>query len=150
MTDPVGIVGWRRLEAGLTTSGQPTPGQLAEIAQLGVRHVINLGMYSHERALPDEARHVALLGMTYTHIPVEFHAPTLADFASFRAAFETARSEAVHVHCIFNWRVSAFFYKYRRDHLGVDDATARLDMDAIWQPDEVWAAFLKLPGSAAG
>jgi hypothetical protein len=48
----------------------------------------------------------------------------------------------VHVHCIANYRVSAFFYRYRRDVLGMDAAAARSEMEAIWQPEDVWADFL--------
>ena len=48
----------------------------------------------------------------------------------------------VHVHCIANYRVSAFFYRYRRHVLGMDDETARAEMEAIWQPEGVWATFV--------
>jgi hypothetical protein len=41
-----------------------------------VRYVINLGLHSHEKALPDEAATVDSLGMTYVHIPVDFQNPT--------------------------------------------------------------------------
>lgn len=142
MTDPQDITNWRRLDARVTTSGQPTAAQLAAIAGLGVRHVINLGLHTHEHALPDERGDVTRLGMIYTHIPVDFTAPTDADFDAFRAAFEATPPDQVHVHCIFNWRVSAFFYRYRRDVLGMDEAAARADMDPIWQPHGVWADFI--------
>lgn len=141
MTDPQDITNWRRLDSRVTTSGQLTTAQLAIIAGLGVRHVINLGLHTHEHALADERGDVTRLGMDYTHIPVDFTAPTEADFAAFRAAFE-ATPDKVHVHCIFNWRVSAFFYRYRRDVLGMDEAAARADMDPIWQPHGVWAEFI--------
>ncbi len=71
-SDPVETYNWRRLDARITTSGQPTEDQLRAIRDLGVRHVINLGLHSHEKALPDEAASVSALGMTYIHIPVEF------------------------------------------------------------------------------
>jgi hypothetical protein len=41
----------------------------------------------------------------------------------------------VHVHCIANYRVSAFFYRYRRDVLGMDETQARGEMEAIWQQE---------------
>jgi hypothetical protein len=49
----------------------------------------------------------------------------------------------VHVHCIANARVSAFFYRYRRDVLGMDEARARADMEEVWRPKGVWAEFVK-------
>jgi protein tyrosine phosphatase (PTP) superfamily phosphohydrolase (DUF442 family) len=142
MPDPEAIANWRRLDARVTTSGQPTEPQLADLHDIGVRHVINLGLHTHERALPDEAASLRALGIDYIHIPVDFARPTDADFARFRAAYEGLSEEPVHVHCIANYRVSAFFYRYRREVLGWDEARARADLDAIWHPDGVWAAFI--------
>ena len=145
MADPETIYNWRRLDDRITTSGQPTEPQLADIQTLGVKHVVNLGLHTHEKALPDEAGSVRGLGMTYTHIPVDFQNPTEQDFEQFCAAMEQFKDAPVHVHCIANYRVSAFFYRYRRDVLGWDDANARADMDAIWHPEGVWAAFIGRP-----
>ena len=142
MSDPIHIPNWKRLDAEITTSGQPSEAELGEIAALGVRRVINLGLHSHERALPDEAASVAASGMTYTHIPVAFDAPRDADFARFCAVLAALDGAPVHVHCILNLRVSAFFYRYRRDVLGWEDAAARAPMEAFWQPGGVWAAFI--------
>ena len=142
MADPRDIVNWRRLDGRVTTSGQPTTAQLAALAELGVGHVINLGLHTHENALADERGDVARLGMAYIHIPVDFEAPTDADFRAFQEAFEATSPGKVHVHCIFNWRVSAFFYRYRRIVLGMDEAAARADLDPIWQPHGVWADFI--------
>jgi len=142
MTDPHSIYHWHRLDDRITTSGQPTEPQLADIAALGVRCVINLGLHSHEKALPDEAASVGALGMSYVHIPVDFGDPTEHDFATFCAAVEASKDAAVHVHCIANYRVSAFFYRYRRIVLGMDEARARADLDQVWQPNAVWAAFI--------
>ena len=68
MADPEAIYNWRRLDDRITTSGQPTEQQLADIRALGVRHIVNLGLHTHEKALPDEAASVARLGMTYKYI----------------------------------------------------------------------------------
>ncbi len=142
MTDPSSIYHWHRLDGRTTTSGQPSEAQLADLAALGVRTVINLGLHTHEKALPDEAASVRTLGMTYVHIPVDFKDPTEQDFSAFCTAMECAAAAAVHVHCIANYRVSAFFYRYRREVLGVDEATARGDLAKVWKPDAVWRAFI--------
>lgn len=146
MPDP-GIHNWLRLDSRVTTSGQPTEAELPLLRALGVRHVINLALHTHERALPDEAGSVRALGMAYAHIPVAFDHPTEADFTRFRAAFEATGNDPVHVHCIMNWRVSAFLYRYRRDVLGWDEAAARADMARIWEPDAVWAEFVARRGA---
>jgi uncharacterized protein (TIGR01244 family) len=140
--DPTGIHNWRRLGPTLTTSGQPTEAQLAAIAALGVECVINLALHTHEKALADEAGCVAALGMTYVHIPVDFAAPTEADLSAFYAAMEALNGRTAHVHCIANYRVSAFLYRYRIDRLGWIAADARPDLDAIWRPEGVWAALV--------
>jgi uncharacterized protein (TIGR01244 family) len=142
MVDPESIYHWHRLDDRITTSGQPSETQLADIAALGVRYVINLGLHSHEKALPDEAVTVDALGMTYVHIPVDFKNPTERDFDAFCTALKEASDGPVHVHCIANYRVSAFFYRYRCTVLGMDAARARADLDQVWQPDPVWTAFI--------
>jgi protein tyrosine phosphatase (PTP) superfamily phosphohydrolase (DUF442 family) len=128
MADPETIYNWRRLDDRITTSGQPTEPQLANIHALGVRHIVNLGLHTHEKALPNEGASVSRLGMTYIHIPVDFQNPT--------------KKVPVHVQCIANYRVSAFLYRYRRDVLGIDETHARAEMEAIWHPEGVWAAFV--------
>ena len=141
MSDPTGIFNWRRLDARITTSGQPTEVELATIRDLGVAHVINLALHTHEKALADEAATVTGLGMSYTHIPVEFDAPTEADFERFGAAMAAIGNDPVHVHCIVNARVTAFLYRYRRDVLDQGE-DARAFMDSVWRPGGVWAAFI--------
>lgn len=143
MSDPDGIFNWLRLDDRITTSGQPSEAQLAAIRALGVRHVVNLGLHTHEKALPDEAASVAALGMTYIHIPVDFQNPTDDDFAAFCATLAELRDVPVHVHCIANYRVSAFFYRYRRDVLRIDEAEASAELQRIWQPTQVWAKFIR-------
>jgi protein tyrosine phosphatase (PTP) superfamily phosphohydrolase (DUF442 family) len=108
-----------------------------------VRHVVNLALHTHEKALPDEAASISRLGMTYVHIPVDFQNPTEQDFQQFCTVMEQFKDVPVHVHCIANYRVSAFFYRYHRDVLGMDDAKARADMEAVWHPEGVWADFVK-------
>ena len=129
MADPEAIYNWRRLDDRITTSGQPTEKQLADIHALGVRHIVNLGLHTHEKALPDEAASVSRLGMSYIHIPVDFQNPTDDDFDQFCAVMEQLKEVPVHVHCIANYRVSAFFYRYRRDVLGMGEAKARADAE---------------------
>lgn len=142
MPDPSDIVAWRRIDGRITTSGQPNEAQLASIAALGVHHVINLALHSHPKALADEAATVARLGMHYVHIPVAFDAPTEADFQQFCDTMAAIGDAPVHVHCIINARVSAFFYRYQRDVLGLDEARARQPMDSLWRPGGAWAAFI--------
>jgi protein tyrosine phosphatase (PTP) superfamily phosphohydrolase (DUF442 family) len=105
--------------------------------------VVNLALHTHEKALPDEAASASRLGMTYVHIPVDFQNPTEQDFQQFCTVMEQFKDVPVHVHCIANYRVSAFFYRYHRDVLGMDEAKAHAEMEAVWHPEGVWAGFVE-------
>ncbi len=142
MADPTDIFRWQRLDGHITTSGQPSEAQLATLRRIGVTHVVNLGMHTHEKALPDERASVGALGMDYVHIPVDFASPTEADFDRFCETMRDLEGKAVHVHCIVNARASAFFYRYRREVLGVSEEEARPAMETVWRPGGVWAAFI--------
>jgi uncharacterized protein (TIGR01244 family) len=147
LTDPTDIRNWLRLSDRITTSGRLQPGDPARLAAAGARRVINLALASHPEALPDAEAAMAEAGLGYTHIPVPFDAPAEEHYAAFKAALE-ADGQPVHVHCIMNWRVSAFMYRYHREQ-GMDEATARGHMERIWSPETTdypgaaaWAKFI--------
>lgn len=151
MNDPDDIRGWQRLDPQTTTSGKLDETDVERLAAIGVKHVINLALDTHPEALADEAGKLAARGIRYTHIPVPFDAPSDVHFAAFRAAVGEG-DEPLHVHCIMNWRVSAFFYRLNRDHRGMAEAEARALMKQQWEPDKAdrpetkaWAAFIKSP-----
>jgi uncharacterized protein (TIGR01244 family) len=145
--DPDHIAAWQRLDARTTTSGRLTAEDIAALASAGVRHVINLALGDSPGALADEDALTAAQDLRYTHVPVPFDAPTEAHYQAFRAAYE-ADEEPVHVHCIMNYRVSAFFYRYNRER-GMPEDEARALMERQWQPatDQqaaapTWARFI--------
>jgi len=136
------IINWRRLDHRTTLSGQPTEEQLSQINELGISHIINLGPHTNNGALKDEAGTVTELGMTYIYIPVDFENPTNDDFTNFCNAMESVADNHVHVHCIYNARVSAFFYRYAQSGRGYSEAETSTLMDGIWRPGGVWAKFI--------
>lgn len=145
--DPVDIRAFVRRADGITTSGKLEAGDPARLAAIGVRHVVNLALDSHPEALADEAALLAAHGIAYTHIPVPFDAPNLDHVAALEAAL-AAHPGLHHVHCIMNWRVSAFFYLIDRAR-GMAEAEARAEMARVWNPLEdesapaVWRDLLK-------
>jgi protein tyrosine phosphatase (PTP) superfamily phosphohydrolase (DUF442 family) len=146
MADPVDIRGWQRLDDTTTTSGKLEADDVARLAGIGVRHVINLALDDSPDALPGEADKLAAAGIRYTHIPVPFDAPDNSHYGAFCAAL--GAGEPTHVHCIMNWRVSAFFYRLNRER-GMDEAAARALMHQQWAPEQsddprarVWAEFI--------
>jgi len=146
--DPDDIRGWQRLSDGVTTSGCLTCADPARLAAIGVRHVINLALDDHPEALANEGKKLAMLGIAYSHIPVPFDAPAEAHFDAFVSDLNSAEYP-VHVHCIMNWRVSAFFHRlHRLQGMNADEADALMQLQ--WDPrasDDpraaVWAAFLE-------
>ena len=130
--DPADIRNWQRRSPDLTTSGRLEPHDPARLAALGVKHVINLALADHAEALEDEARLLAQHDIAYTHIPVPFDAPTREHAAQLRAAMESAQGP-IHVHCIMNYRVSAFLY-LQDIEAGVSPDDARARMTEIWDP----------------
>ena len=145
--DPDDIPCWQRLDARTTTSGRIAAGDVARLKAIGVRHVINLALADSPGALADEEALIAAAGMRYCHIPVPFDAPEERHYQVFRAAL-TADDEPVHVHCIMNYRVSAFLYRYNRAR-GIAEDEARALMEQQWQPAasdskdmQTWARFI--------
>jgi uncharacterized protein (TIGR01244 family) len=148
MGDPTDIRNWLRLPGDLTTSGKLLEGDPQRLAAAGVRRVINLALAEHPDALPNAERAMAQVGLAYTHIPVPFDAPTEAHYQAFVAALESDDAP-VHVHCIMNWRVSAFLYRYHVER-GMNEDEARRQMEQVWLPEEnghpdapKWAAFVR-------
>ena len=132
MGDPSDIRNWRRRSDAITTSGRLEAGDPARLAALGVRHVVNLALDDHPEALPDEAEKLAAEGIGYSHIPVPFDAPRREHVAELARVLADTKGP-VHVHCIMNWRVTAFFYLLDLEN-GVPEYEARARMATVWDP----------------
>ncbi|MEL7255715.1 MAG: protein tyrosine phosphatase family protein, partial [Pseudomonadota bacterium] len=97
--EPTHILNWRRITPRVTTSGQPSEAELAELAAMGVTRIVNLGPHHNKGALEDEAGTVTGLGMVYDYFPVEFETPTGDDYDRFKAVMRAHADEMIHVHC---------------------------------------------------
>jgi protein tyrosine phosphatase (PTP) superfamily phosphohydrolase (DUF442 family) len=138
-----GIHNFRAADDLLGTSGQPTVAQISGITSAGYRTIINLALHDDPRySLPDERATVESLGAAYVHIPVQFANPTEADLLGFFAAMDAHKNEKVWVHCAANMRVTAFLGLYRVIRQGWDDGTAFQLMHSVWEPNQVWSAFI--------
>lgn len=155
-TDPSDIRNFQRLDPRTTTSGRLRDEDLPALVEIGVRHLVNLALDNHPDALAEEAEKLAALGIGYTHIPVPFDAPDDAHYHAFAATLADAESigAPVHVHCIMNYRVSAFFYRWHREVAGMDEAAARALLTRQWDPfasdrkeARPWAEFLARTGT---
>lgn len=150
MSDPVGqIRAFQRLSDRVTTSGRLRDEDLDRLAAIGVRNVVNLALDDHPEALTDEKAKLAQRGIGYTHIPVPFAEPRDEHYRAFVDALDAVVDVPVHVHCIMNYRVSAFFYRYHREMVGMDEREALALLEAQWAPHrsdaaeaKPWAKFL--------
>jgi protein tyrosine phosphatase (PTP) superfamily phosphohydrolase (DUF442 family) len=147
--DPDDIACWQRIDARLTTSGRLTIHDLDCLAGLGISRVINLALADSPGILPDEPEQLAARHIAYSHIPVPFDAPAQAHFDAFCTAMGTSERERVHVHCVMNWRVSAFVYRWHRERRGMGEAAARALLERQWTPETndhkdapAWARFI--------
>jgi protein tyrosine phosphatase (PTP) superfamily phosphohydrolase (DUF442 family) len=137
------IYSFRAIGERLGTAGQPTEAQFRTVRETGFEVVINLALPTSDNALAHEGSIVTGLGMSYVHIPVDFEAPTTADFRAFCRVIAAFEGRRVFVHCAANKRVSAFVFLHRVLYGRVGMADAERDLHAIWQPDEVWSRFIR-------
>lgn len=148
--DPSNIRNWQRRADGITTSGKLEEGDIERLAAIGVEHVINLALDDHPEALAGEAQLLEASGIAYTHIPVPFDAPVDAHVEAFRKAL-LRKDGPTHVHCIANYRVTAFFYLLDQE-AGLSEPEARTQMAKVWDPitsndprAQPWKALLTSP-----
>lgn len=97
----------------LLSSGLPNEQQFVLLKQSGVDVVINLMPDSSKDAHPDEGKLVTQAGMDYVYIPVDWQNPKVEDVEAFFAAMEQHKGKDVLVHCLANYRASAFAYLYQ-------------------------------------
>ena len=126
----------------LTASGQPTAEALGLAARSGYSRVIFLAFTNHQNALEHEDVIVKALDMEFIHIPVQWDAPSLADFNAFAAAMKVPTQQRTLLHCEVNFRASVFGFLYQviYEAVPIDEAIAM--MHAIWIPNEVWEDFI--------
>jgi protein tyrosine phosphatase (PTP) superfamily phosphohydrolase (DUF442 family) len=138
-----GIFNFRRIDATLMTAGQPTAEQFQALAQGGCELVINLHTDDPRWALPGESGLLADLGVEYRHVPVVFSAPQESDYLRFEELMQERGARCTLVHCVANYRVSAFMALYGERRLGWDRARADAFIADVWEPDAVWMDFLQ-------
>ena len=126
----------------LTTSGQPTEGELALIASAGYDRVIFLAFTNHPKAVAHEDDIVRDLGLQFIHIPVQWDSPSLTDFEVFAAVMQAHGGGRTLVHCEVNFRASVFGFLYQVLFTGADVDEAFSLMQSIWVPNDTWEAFI--------
>lgn len=93
------------------TAGQPTPGQLRQLAEAGIATIIDIRPPAEPRGF-DEPRAVAEAGMKYELLPVTGHTLNAATFDAFRTLLRERGDAPVVVHCASANRVGAVMIPY--------------------------------------
>ena len=136
------IYNFLQISDNLASAGLPTEDQLALLQEAGYEVVINLAMPNQPNALTNEAEIVESLGMEYISIPVVFNNPTHENLTRAMDALDAHGAQKCFVHCMANYRVSAFIFLYRVLRLGVPQAEAEVQLHQVWQPNEIWGEFI--------
>jgi uncharacterized protein (TIGR01244 family) len=138
------VYNYRKVNDQISTGGQPTEEQLRSAAAEGFTTIINLATIDPDRSLADEGGLVRSLGLTYHHFPVKWDDPQAADFAAFEAVLQASANETILIHCMANFRVTAFYGLYALKHLGWTAAQADEFRASIWAGSDypIWEKFI--------
>jgi len=136
------IVNFYQINENIGTSGQPEAEQFKIIHAEGFEVVVNLALYDSPNAIEDENSIIRKLDMIYVHIPVDFKSPALEDLDSFFKCMEKHKNKNIFVHCVMNWRVSAFMFLYHTVKCQMPITEARRHMHTVWQPEPMWQEFI--------
>ncbi len=94
----VRIDNFGRVNANYYRGAQPMGQDYADLADLGIKTVINL---TSDDAEPNEPAMVAKAGMRYLQIPMTTHtAPTSQQISQFLSIVNDPASQPVYVHCV--------------------------------------------------
>ncbi len=147
------IYNYIKVNDEIITSGQPTAEQFQLLAAEGVTTVINLATITPPHSLENEAELVGSLGMTYHHIPVEWKDPKEGDFEAFEQIMAQLPQGKTLIHCIANFRVTAFYALYALKHLGWSEDQGEQFRAEIWDGSDypIWEAFIvRMKGQVNG
>ena len=94
-------------------------------------------------ALPKEDKIVSKNGMMYIHIPITWKKPEKKRLELFLVLLETLekKNKKVFIHCIMNYRVSAFIYLYKKTVLKQKDAKLIGPEDFV--PNKTWKKLME-------
>ncbi|MDD2782520.1 protein tyrosine phosphatase family protein [Sulfuricurvum sp.] len=138
------ILNCMQITENIASSGQPNESEFAAIADAGYNVVINLAMPNSENVIPSEGHLVTSNDMIYIHIPVPFDVPELFHLQSFIKIMDSISDKKIWVHCVKNYRASAFLYHYLRKSRSLSPTEAQKVIFPSWEPNEIWQRFMNL------
>jgi protein tyrosine phosphatase (PTP) superfamily phosphohydrolase (DUF442 family) len=136
------ILNYIKVNKNISTSGLLNKKDIKEIAKRGFDVVINLSV-DDDRSLAHESKIVAKNGMVYIHIPISWTNPQADRMNLFFHILDgfLNQDKKVFIHCMKNYRVAVFIYRYKKDVL--KEKNAKLIAPADYKPTKVWRKLLK-------
>lgn len=137
------IKNYIKINDNIHTSGQPTAFEFNSLAKAGFDSIINLSANNSEGKLENEDKIVSSFQMNYFHISVDFENPSKKNLEDFIQLLKSLENKKVLVHCIMNYRVSAFMYVYHKYVLKTPFDDIDLSIFQTWQPPVIWQELMK-------
>jgi len=136
------ILNYIKINDNISTAGQPTKKQFKIIAENNFDVVINLAMHN-KGALKEEDKIVSKNVMMYIHIPITWKTPEIDRLKLFLHILKTLQKEnkKVFIHCIMNYRVSAFIYQYKKSIL--KQKNVKLISPEGFKPEKIWKKLMQ-------
>ncbi len=144
------ITNFIQLTERIGTAGQPTIKQFRRIQEASYQHIINLALPDHPSAIAEEGAIVTGLGMNYVHIPVPFDSPLPSHVGLFCRLMNSLKADKVFVHCIMNYRVSAFMFHYLTKVEGKEALLSRSAILQKWDMPPAWQQLMSWSKSDLG
>jgi len=138
----VKLLNYIKVDENISTSGLLSKKDIKQIANDGFDVIINLSV-DDDRSLNDESKIVAKNGMVYIHIPISWTKPQedrMFLFFHILDAFIKEKKK-VFIHCMKNYRVSVFIYRYKKDIL--KEKNVEFIAPKEYKPNKVWKKLLK-------
>jgi protein tyrosine phosphatase (PTP) superfamily phosphohydrolase (DUF442 family) len=127
------IFNFIRIDDRTSLAGQPSEEQLRTLPGAGYVTVINLAPTTVSKGTPvDECTILHELGLDYHHIPVSWDAPEAERFGHFVQVMDGIGDRRTLIHCVANYRVTAFYSLYAMQRLGWSKAQADALIARIW------------------
>ncbi len=132
------------IDERVSSSGLIITVNLQSFVDEGYDCVINLLPDDNEHARKGEKESFAALGIDYHYIPVDWEAPTQANYEAFETAMMATKNKKLHIHCAANYRATAFYGIYAHKHFSWSADKINNFTDDIWALSDfpIWRAFV--------
>lgn len=128
----------------VSSSGTIVNVNLQSLLDANYSAVINLLPDDSEHARKNEKEDFEKLGIEYTYIPIDWDAPTQANFEAFEATMLSVKDKKIHIHCAANYRATAFYAIFAHKHYAWSKEKIMEFTASIWTVSDypIWLKFV--------